>query len=107
MKDKAIEKITKEAMEIDDPVAIAIEEYLTGKCTTDKAAALLLADDKKLKTVYDKIWSEAKKRKKGNCAYIAPEEVYDMVDKYYGLDQLNAKAPKTEHADKVNVLDLF
>jgi len=107
MIDKAIEKITKEAMAINDPVAFAIEEHLTEKCTSDAAAVLLLAEDKSLRQAYDKIWAEAGKRRKGNCAYIPPEEVYEMVDKYYGLEQLGAKASKRESADRVNVLDLF
>lgn len=109
MKDKAIAKITEEAMKIDDPMAFAIEEHLTSLCTSDKVAELLLAEDKTLKQVYDKIWAEARKRKKGNCAYIPPEEVFEMVDKYYGLDQTTPKAERTKNpgADRVNVLDLF
>ena len=43
MKDKAIRKITEEAMKIDDPVAFAIEEHLTSRCRTNAEAALLLA----------------------------------------------------------------
>ncbi|MCQ2563897.1 MAG: PcfK-like family protein [Mogibacterium sp.] len=107
MIDKAIAKITQEAMAINDPIAFAIEEHLTEKCTSDAAALLILADDKSLKKIYDNIWSEAKKRRKGNCAYIPPEEVYDMVDKYYGLEQLGTKAPKREPASRVDILDLI
>jgi len=107
MKDKAIAKITDEAMKINDPMAFAIEEHLTSLCTSNAVAAKLLAEDKSLKQAYDNIWAEAKKRKKGNCAFIPPEEVYAMVDEYYGLDQLGGKTHKTEHADRVNVLDMF
>ena len=53
------------------------------------------------------IWKEAAKRKKGRVAFIPPEEVYAMVDKYYGLDQIGSKAHKAEHAERVNVLDLI
>ena len=107
MKDKAIAKITAEAMKIDDPVAFAIEEHLTERCTTDAAAVLLLAEDKSLKKAYDMVWAEAKKRRKGSCAYIPPEEVYDMVDKYYGLDQVGKKASQVASANRVDVLDLI
>ena len=107
MIDRSIEKITKEAMAINDPVAIAIEEHLTDKCTSNTVAMKLLDGSKSVRGIYDKIWAEAKKRRKGNCAYIPPQEVYDMIDKYYELDQLSTKAPKKEHADRVNVLDLF
>lgn len=109
MKDKAIAKITDEAMKIDDPMAFAIEEHLTSLCTSDRAAQLLLAEDKTLKGAYDKVWAEAKKRKKGNCAFIPPEEVYEMVDKYYGLDQIGRKPTKKQEpaAEHIDVLDLF
>lgn len=105
MINKAIEKVTNEAMKIDDPMAFAIEEHLTSKCTTDAAAEKLLAEDKSLKQIYDRIWSEARRRKKGNCAFIPPEEVFGWVDEYYGLDQ--KAAPAQAAADRVNVLDLF
>ena len=86
MIDKAIEKITKEAMAINDPVAFGIEEHLTEICTSNIVAMKILAEDKNLKTIYDKVWAEAKKRKKGNCAFIPPAEVYAMIDEYYGID---------------------
>ena len=107
MKDKAIAKITAEAMAINDPVAFGIEEHLTEICTSNTVAAKILAGDKKLKTVYDKIYAEAKKRRKGNCAFIPPAEVYDMIDKYYGIDEPAPKAASRSQAGKVDVLDLF
>ena len=64
MKDKAIAKITEEAMKIDNPVAFAIEEYLTSKIRTNAEASLILSEDKTLKGAYDKVWAEARKRKK-------------------------------------------
>lgn len=109
MKDKAIAKITDEAMKIDDPLAFAIEEHLTSLCTSDTIATLLLAEDKSLKQAYDNVWAEAKKRKKGNCAYIPPEEVYEMVEKYYGLVQTGSKPGRHQDlsAERIDVLDLF
>ena len=106
MKDKAIEKITKEAMAINDPVAFGIEEYLTGKCTTNTVAAKILQEDKKLKDAYDKVWAEARKRRKGSSAYIPSAEVYAMVDEYYGFDEAPA-ARQHSSGDRVNVLDLI
>ena len=107
MIDKAIEKITKEAMEIDDPVAFGIEEHLTEICTTNTVALRILDDEKKLKEIYDKVWNEARKRKKGNCAFIPPQEVYEMVDEYYGLGSVSRNNHRGEAAGKVNVLDLI
>lgn len=107
MKDKAIAKITAEAMAIDDPLAFAIEEHLTDICTSNAVAIKILACDKKLKTIYDKIYAEARKRRKGNCAFIPPAEVYEMIDKYYGIDEPAPKAASRSQAGKVDVLDLF
>lgn len=107
MKDKAIAKITEEAMRINTPVAFAIEEHLTNKCTTTAVAEKLLAEGKDFKGAYDAVWAEARKRAKGNCAYIPPEEVYEIVDKYYELDQTGKKAAPPAPADRVDILDLF
>lgn len=106
MTDKAIEKITKEAMKINDPVAFGIEEHLTEICTNDTVARKILAEDKSLKTIYDKLWAEAKKRKKGQCAFIPPAEVYAMIDEYYGIDEAPSAASRPA-ANRVDVLDLF
>jgi len=106
MTDKAIEKITREAMEINDPVAFGIEEHLTGMCTTNTVAMKILEDDKKLKEIYDKVWSEARRGRKGNCAYIPPEEVYAMVDEYYGLNNKVTNRQRSS-ADRANILDLI
>ena len=38
MIDKAIEKLTKEMMKLNDPFAQAIEEHLTEICTSDAVA---------------------------------------------------------------------
>lgn len=106
MKDKAIKKLTEEAMKIDDPVAFAIEEHLTDKIRTNAEASLILAEDKTLKGAYDKVWTEAKKRKKGNCAYIPPEEVFEIVDEYYGLGS-TSPGRQNSSGDRINVLDLI
>ena len=92
-------------MAINDPVAIAIEEHLTGLCTSSTIAMKILAEDKSLKTIYDKIWDEARKRRKGNCAYIPPEEVFAMVDEYYDISTSEQFAKPAREG--VNVLDLF
>lgn len=106
MIDKAIEKITKEAMAIDDPVAFAIEEHLTEMCTSNSVAMKILAEDKKLKDVYDALWKEASKRKKGNRAFIPPAEAFEIIDKYYGITS-QASAPAGRSKARTNVLDLI
>lgn len=49
MINKAIEKLTKEMMKMNDPFSQAIEEYLTGICTSDTVAAKILQEGKSLK----------------------------------------------------------
>ena len=112
MKNKAIAKITKEAMEIGDPMAIAIEEHLTDRCTNNQTAEKLLAEDKSLKKAIDLIMQKARKmaqeNRKGNTghAVISDEDAYRMVDEYYGLDQEIVSKKKTA-TDRVDALDLF
>ena len=87
MIDKAIAKITDEMMKIDTPHAVAIEEYLTDICTTEAVAVKLLDESKSLKGFLKQLLDEAKKRKKGDVAYIAPDEVWEMVEAYYGITE--------------------
>lgn len=87
MIDKAIAKITEEMMKIDTPHAVAVEEHLTEICTTEAVAVKLLDESKSLQGFLGKLLEEARKRKKGNVAYIAPDEVWQMVEKYYGITE--------------------
>nr|AHF24050.1 hypothetical protein [uncultured bacterium Contig643] len=106
MIDKAIAKITKEAMEINDPVAFGIEEHLTEICTSSSVAMKILAEDKSLKGIYDKVWAEARKRRKGNCVFIPPAEVYAMIDEYYEISSSGSQTQRPART-RANVLDLI
>ena len=112
MKDKAIAKITEEAMAIGDPMAIAIEEHLTARCMNTQIAEKLLAEDKSLKKAIDVIMQKARKiaseNRKGNTgrAVISDADAYKMVDEYYGLDE-QAAPEKRPASQRVDVLDLF
>lgn len=102
MINRAIKKITDEMMKIDDPLAQMVEEHLTEKCTSIVVAEKLLAPGKSLKELHKQIWDEARKRKKGNGAYIPDEEIYQMADDYYGIGQI-----RQSQQDTINVLDLL
>lgn len=109
MKDKAIAKITAEAMAIDDRLAFAIEEYLTNRCTDTSTAEKLLDESKSLKELYDKLIKKAmamaqplKGNAKGKFAWFDIEE---DIDEYYGLG--SKKAPTKTSTERVDVLDLF
>ena len=101
MINEAIAKITDEMVKMDDPLAQMIEEHLTEVCKTDQVAKKLLDPKKSLKKIHEKIWDEAKKRRIGNGAFIPDQEIYDMVDEYYGINQ-KAQAAKT-----IDVMDMF
>ena len=101
MINKAIAKITEEMMKMDDPLAQMIEEHLTKMCTTQSIAEKLLDSGKTLEGIHKKIWDEARRRKKKQGAFIPDQEIYDMIDEYYGISEA---PPKTEG---INVLDLL
>ena len=100
MIDKAIAKITDEMMKIDTPLAQGIEEHLTGICKSEAVAEKILNPEKKLSDICKKVTDEARKRAKGGVAYIPPEEVFRMVDEYYGI---GTERPK-EHIDIMDLL---
>lgn len=100
MIDKAIAKITDEMMKIDTPLSQGIEEHLTGICKSEGVAEKILNPEKKLSDICKKVTDEARKRAKGGVAYIPPEEVFRMVDEYYGI----GAAPAKGHID---IMDLM
>lgn len=87
MIDKAITHITEQMMQLDQPLVQLIEEHLTEICTTEVVAEKLLAPEKTLKELNEKIWSEARKRRKGNGAYIPEREIFEMAEKYYDVTE--------------------
>lgn len=99
MINKAIAKITDEMMKIDNPHAVAVEEHLTEICKTEAVAEKLLNESKSLKGFLDLLWEEAKKRKKGNVAYIAPDEVWQMAEEYYGITEEDRNTVATDIQD--------
>ena len=101
MINKAIAKITDEMMKIDTPLAIGIEEHLTEACRNENVAAKLLDNSKSLKVCCDKVTAEAKKRAKNGVAYIPPQEVFAMVDEYYGISNIH------EPPQIINIMDLI
>lgn len=112
MINEAIAKITKEALELNHPFGFFIEEYLTEKCTTNRVAEKLLAEDKSLKAfceeVIEKARTEAGKNRAGNVGGwgAKDEEFYHQADDYWGLASSGSR-PANRDQGRVNVLDLF
>lgn len=104
MVNKAIETITKEMMEANDPLVTMLEEHMTDICTNDKVAEKLLQEGKTLKEVSAKLWNMASKRKKGSGAHISDTECFHVAEEYYGITEED-KAGGNKTDDKV--VDIF
>lgn len=100
MIDKAIAKITEEMMKIDTPLAQGIEEHLTEICKSEAVAEKILNPEKNLADICKTVTGEAKKRAKDGVAYIPPDEVFRMVDEYYGIGTASAK-------ERIDIMDLL
>lgn len=111
--DKAIAKITGEAMAIGSPYAIFLEEHLTEICTNDIVAGKLLANGKSLKSHVDDIVTEmreeAKKAKKGNvgCAGISDVEAFRRVEEYYEIKPEDKKYAAAPAPGVINLSDFL
>ena len=104
MMDKAIEKLTREMMEANDPLVTMLEEHLTNICTNDRVAEKLLQEGKTLKEVSTKLWNMASKRKQGSGAHIPDAECFLVAEEYYGITEED-KAGRGKADD--NVVDIF
>lgn len=99
---KAIARITDEMMAINTRNAIKIEEYLTNKCKGDEIANKLLAEDKTLKACIAHCKKKATPQKEGEIAMVTDEEVYEWIDEYYGIAEI--EAANTEVIDIMSLL---
>jgi hypothetical protein len=85
--DAALKKLTEEAAALSDgnPCKILISEYLMEKITSDRIAALVLAEDKNLEALNGKMWVRAREVKSGQGAHVPDIDLMRMADEYYGL----------------------
>ena len=83
----AIGKLDVEVAALSDKnmeVGSGIADYMKQKATEDdKMARAIRKKGKSLIQICEDIWDEASKRKKGNCAYIPPFEVFQLARAYY------------------------
>ena len=86
---------------------IPFEEYLTGICNTDKIADLILAEDKKLEECFNKMKEIARKRAKNGCAYIPPEEGFEIIRDYYGITEDDLSTHASKPAGIVDITDFL
>lgn len=109
MVNEAIAHITDQAMKENNPHITKIEEYLTAKCTGNAVAEKLLNKEKSLRELYDDIYEKARKSAVKGAAVMTSEEVFEMVDEYYGLNAADEmeSAAKTQQSKAVNILDFL
>lgn len=87
---------------------IPFEEYLTGICTNDKVADLILAENKKLEKCFGKMKEIARKRAQNGCAYIPPEEGFEIIREYYGITDADLNTTGTSKpAGIVDITDFL
>lgn len=87
----AIGKLEVEVAALDNnnaELGSGIADYLKQKAMEDKQIARAIRKKgKKLEEVCKQAWEEAGKRKKGNCAYIPPFEIFQMARTYYRKEE--------------------
>lgn len=82
----AIEKINAEMQKnADDLYTEIIGTYIIDRCNNDIVNAKVASKDKSLKGAMDAVMKVARTRKNGNCAVLAPAEVFGAVDTYFGI----------------------
>lgn len=95
--DEAIKKMTKEAG--NNTNLVRFEEHLTELCKTESVAKKILNNDKTLDKAYEEIKGKAKAKAVNGCACIPDEEVFEMLEEYYGITA-------DDKEKKVNVIDI-
>lgn len=104
LKDKAIAKITEEALKINNAFSIFIEEHLTNICTTNEVAQKLLVEDKNLADFCKKCEAEARERAKAQGGGfqingLPDAEYFEMAEEYYNI------TPEDKKQRSQNVVD--
>ena len=83
----AIGKLDVEVAALSDKnmeVGSGIADYMKQKAAEDEnVARAIRKKGKSLEKICKDIWDEASKRRKGNCAYIPPFEVFQLARAYY------------------------
>lgn len=105
MINKAIAKITEEAMSVPEShqsLSIMFEEHLTEMCTSEAVAKKLLEPSKSLKDFTEDIFKQARSKAKDGALHWPDSELFELLEEYYGFG-------KTEHkaSDTIDIMDLL
>lgn len=103
--EEAIKKINDEMQK--DPNNTYMEiigHYLIDRATAEPMVAAAINEPKKtLKGAMDEIIKVAQKKKKGNVAVLTPPQVFETVDKYFGMTPNHAAMYKSLGMDMTAV----
>lgn len=99
MINEAIKKITDEAE--NKAHLIPLEEHLTNICN-EKIAGKILQEDKHLADAFKTIRTHAKSKAQGGVAVLTDEEVYSLLEKYYGITEED-KTAQASAPDELSV----
>lgn len=103
--DAAIAKMTKECEHHGH--LVPFEEYLTSICITDAVADKILEEKKTLQGSFDAMKKVAMKRKVGDCAYIPPEEGFEIIRDYFEITDADLKGAKPRDGGVIDITDLL
>lgn len=101
----AIEKMTKECK--NHGHLVPFEEYLTSICTTEAVADKILEEKKTLQGSFDAMKKVAMKRKVGDCAYIPPEEGFEIIRDYFKITDEDLKGARPRDGSVLDITDLL
>ena len=91
---EAIIKINTEMQaKTDDLYLEAIGQHVIDRYGNVAAAEAVLKKDRTLKDAMDKVMEAAKARKQGSVAVMRDDEVYAIVDRYFGIDSMEPVTP--------------
>ena len=85
MKEQAMQKIEKEKCK--GPVAELQQMIMCWNEVDDRAAGLIMTEDKTIKGAYEFMRKEAEKIKSGMSAVIDPPKAMAIVMEYFGMDK--------------------
>lgn len=102
LRDKAAARMAEECQGKEH--LIPFEEYLMS-IMTDAVALKILVEDKTLEGAYEKMKDIARKRAVNGAAYIPPEEGFEIIRSYYGIEEedLHVSAASQQNS----VIDIF
>lgn len=102
LNEKAIDILKGELEKEHSPMVpgVPIINYLIDKCEKDENFAdRITLENKNLKECLEYVLQEVKKKLNGKNGYIPDQEVYNIAETYYLLDEVKIEKPETKAID--------